>query len=231
MNYILDCFFILIFFLGIIVGYKRGLIKSLSRLVSNIIAVISAKAVSTSFAPKVYENYFEGKITNIISQKLTSTGGDVSAKIKSAVDAIPESMDGFITMVGLDKQQIASSIKDGVSKSGDNLCDILMNNFVSPVATFVIRMIIFVICFSVIALLLGIIIKLLSKLTKLPIIKQADGLFGLAFGGIKSVITIVFLCVVIELLAGFIKSDGLIEIIEGSKILPIVTKFVGELSL
>lgn len=219
MEFIIDIILALILATCLIIGWKKGFVKSLMDLASNLIAFIVARVVSVQAAPAIYSQYFETKARDTLVRELASAGSSASAQVQSALDSIPEALNGFFDLIGTDKESLVDLLSQSLDQAGSETLDVLMTNVVSPVFTAVIKLVVFVAVFAVAVLVLKLLTLLLDKLTELPAIKQANELFGLLFGAVKGVIVVVFVCFALELLAGFIGNDSFSALVENSKII------------
>lgn len=218
MEYIIDIILAALLAVCLIVGWKRGFVKSLMDLASNLIAFILARVVSVQLAPQIFAQYFEQRAYSSLNRELASAGNSASSQVQSALDSIPESLNGFLGMLGVDKKSMASALSQKLEESGADIAEVLMNNIVSPVLTAIIKLLVFVAVFVLAVLILKIATLLLDKLTELPAVKQANEIFGLLFGAVKGVIVIAVACFALELIAGVIGNDSLTSLVESSRI-------------
>lgn len=230
MQYILDIILAVVFVICVLAGYKKGFVKSLTDLVSHAIAIIAARILSIRFAPVIYSNYFEEGISEKISSQIESFGSGASSQIESTINNLPN-ISGFLQLVGVDQSQIAQSVSGQIKNEGVDLVSSLMTNLVSPVATFIVRILILILAFFVCLIVMKIISKLLEKLSKLPVLKQANKGFGLLFGAIKGLIIVAVVCALSLLIAGFVDSESLSNIVSDSYIVSAFSSIVGQINL
>lgn len=221
MEYIIDIILAALLAVCVIAGWKRGFVRSLMDLASNLIAIIVARIVSLRFAPYIFSAYFEQRAHDALKKELASAGGSAASQVQSALDSVPESMNGFLSLIGIDKDAFAASLSEKLGQSGSNVTDVLMTDIVSPIVTAVIRLVLFIAVFALAVLILKLVTLLLDKLTELPALKQANELFGLLFGALKGVIVIAVVCFVLELAAGFIDNESFTSLVADSKLIGI----------
>ncbi len=231
MEYIIDIILAMLMAVCLIVGWKRGFVKSLMDLASNLIAFIVAKIVSVQLAPTVYSQYFEQKAHDTLTRELASAGDSAAAQVQSAFDSIPESLSGFLGLIGIDKQNMAQELSQKLGQGDSQAIDVLMTNIVSPVVTAVLKLVIFVAAFALAVLLLKIVTLILDKLTELPAVKQANEIFGLLFGAVKGVIVIAVVCFILELAAGMIDSESFTSLVESSKVVSVFDNILNVLKI
>ncbi len=231
MEFIIDIILAALLAVCLIVGWKKGFVKSLMDLASNLIAFIVARIVSVQAAPAVYSRYFEQHARETLTRELSSAGTSASAQVQSALDSIPESLNGFFSLIGVDKQALTESLSQKLGQGSAETVDVLMTNIVSPIFTAVIKLLAFVAVFVLAVLLLKLLTLLLDKLTELPALKQANELFGLIFGAVKGVIVVIVTCFALELLAGLIGNDSFSAIVENSKIIGVFDNILNVLNI
>ncbi len=231
MEYIVDIILAILLVICMIVGWKRGFVKSLMDLASNLIAFIVARIVSVQLAPTFYSQYFEQKAHDTLSRELASAGGSAVSQVQSAFDSIPDSLNGFLGLIGIDKQSMAVELSQKLEQGGSEAVDVLMTNIVSPVVTSALKLLIFVVAFALAVLLLKIVTLILDKLTELPAVKQANEIFGLLFGAIKGVIVVAVLCFALEFAAGIIDNESFISVVESSKLISVFDNILNVLKI
>lgn len=230
MDYILDIVIILCFAVCVFTGYKRGFVKALTGLVSNLISVIAARILSAQLAPQVYSNYFEKNFADNLTEKVASLSGNASAQIDSALSSIP-GISGFMTVAGVDQASAVDNVAKQINEGGVSAVDALMTNIVSPVATFMIRVVIFVIAFVVCLLVMKLLSFLLNKLAKLPVLKQFNKSLGFVFGVFEGLILVAVVSAVMLLIAGFTGDGGFSQLVANSKIITAVGTLIGTINI
>lgn len=228
MNFILDIILAVIFIVCVIAGYKKGFVKSFLDLVSNIVAVIVARIISYQLAPAVFSSYFEEGLTKSLGEKVSELGSTASAQVQGALESIPN-ISGFLSLTGVNEADIAAKVSDSIDAGGLTVTEALMANLVSPVATFILRILIFVIAFIVCVFILKIVARILDKLSKLPLLKQANGAFGFLFGAVKGLIIVIVICAVAQLIAGFIGSGPVNDIVSNSVLVSAFNTVMGSI--
>lgn len=231
MEYTIDIVLAVILAICVIVGWKKGFVKSLMDLASNLIAFIAARIVSVQLAPKIFSQYFEQRAYESLNRELANAGNSAASQVQSALDSIPESMNGFLGIIGIDKQSMASALSDKIGQSGSDTAQLLMSSVVSPIVTAIIKIVVFLAAFAAAILVLKIVTLLLDKLTELPAVKQANELFGLLFGAIKGVIVVAVVCFILEIAAGFLGNESITSLVESSRIVGIFDNILNVLKI
>lgn len=227
MRYILDIIFAAVFALCIFTGYKRGFVKSLTDLVSNLIAVLAARVLSVRLAPQIFSAYFEENVALTIKEKIAPLSGSITQQAQEALSVIPE---GFLSVAGIDKSEVISNLSEQVNSGGADVADALMTNIFLPIGTFILRIIIFVIAFVLCLLIMKLISLILNKLAKLPVLKQANKAFGFVFGAVKGIIIVAVLCIICQIAAGFIGNETFVNAVSSSLLVSTFGKIAGSVT-
>lgn len=218
MEFIIDLVFLVIFAVCIITGVIKGFVKSLMDLITNILALITARVLSVQLAPQVYAKFFEASITGRLEKEFASLGNSATSQVQTALDSIPESLNGFLSLLGVDSASLTQTISQQISANGGDVLDALMLNVVTPVMTAIIKIILFVAIFVLAIFVLKLVTFLIEKLAELPVVKQANGIFGGVFGAVKGIVVVAVLCFAFTMIAGFIDNPTFSEAVGSSKI-------------
>lgn len=226
---IFELILLVIVSLSMFIGYKKGFVKSFSDLVSNIVAVVTARFVSSTYTQQIYSAYIESPIKERIGEIIKEAGKGTSNKVQAVIDGVP-GMNGFMSIVGVDSGSVASSVKEQVNSGSVSITDAVMGNLVSPVVTFILRIVLFVIAFILCLIIMKILTKILDKLSKLPLLKNANALFGIIFGCVKGIIICILICAVCRIITGFIDSPQFNQMLSDSAVMTVFDRFFGSLT-
>ncbi len=219
MEYAVDIVLAVIFVLCVIIGWRKGFFRSFMDLASNIIAFFVAKIFSAELAPQIFGYYFEPAIFESLKERLAVAGSSAAERVETALESIPESLTGFMTLLGVDEENLVNSLSGELTGSAESVADTLMTEIISPIVTVILKAVIFVALFVIAVIILRLISKLLDKLAEAPFFKQANALFGLALGAVKGVIVVCVICFITEIAAGFINNDSFSSAVSSSAII------------
>ena len=175
--------------------------------------------------------FFENTIATRLESEIATLGNSATDQVQSALDSIPESMSGFLSLLGMDTQALTDNLSQQISASGGNVLDALMVNVITPVMTVILKIILFVVVFILAVLILKLFTVLIEKFAKLPVIKQANGIFGGVFGAVKGVVVAAVLCFAITLIAGFVDNSAFLTAVDDSKIVNIFNVLIKDMNI
>ena len=145
MAYILDIAVILIFVLAIFIGYRRGFVKSIIRLVGCLLALVIAGTLSGTIAGGIYDGFLAGKVKE---QIVTHIPAADTASIKTGLHDAIEQMPGFVKNA-LDAYDLGSpdaivdSLGDTLSGNVDAVAQTISDKVIRPVAVLLLQMVCF----------------------------------------------------------------------------------------
>jgi len=215
MNYVLIVV-LAILVLGAVIGWKKGFVDMLFGAVSMTIALILAIIIGPKISEFVQSNTgIMDKLTVKVSQTLN---------LEELAVEIPEP-DVFIENLNL-----PAVIKDKITSAEfeeklnlDKMAEDASEKMAEVVANFLAKTIItalcFVIVFIVALILLFVLNKILDLVAKLPLLKQANQLAGLALGAFQAVLVVWLFFAVVTVISGTEFGQSMFEYINSSKLL------------
>ncbi len=226
--YIFDIILAVIFVLVIFSSFKKGFFRSLFDLIGSFIAFFLARLFSNQLAESFYENFIQTPARNTLTESLGTVGTtDYGAQVEQAINSIPDTYNGLMNIIGIDKQELLSQVSQS-SLSNGTVVDNLMNNVVRPVGTAVVQFLLFVVLAIVFVIGIKIAVKLLDFIIKkIPVVKQLNKSLGVVVGIFRGIIVVVIISAVISLIPA---SDGLLELIEQSYIIKMSQDLISAIS-
>lgn len=220
MQYIIDIALVAVFAVIVAVSAKKGFFVTLFELGAYLVSVVSAKIVSASIAPQIFESFFSQTIRARIADSLGSVAqADYSAKAAEAIESIPEQFGGLMQIIGIDKAELVNQVSS-TGLSGEKFISSIMENIVSPVATAVLRVILFIVISFVLSVVLRIVVRALNKvIKKLPVIGNINSGLGAVLGLIKGILVVVLLALAISGISSFTTSQPFIDAADSSIII------------
>ena len=102
MGYILDVAAILLFILAIFIGYRRGFIKSVIKLVGCVLAVVIAWSLGAVIAGGIFDAFLSEKLQATIVQQIPSSDVEsVSESLNNVIDKLPGVVSNTMEAYGL----------------------------------------------------------------------------------------------------------------------------------
>lgn len=194
-----------IFLLAVLAGsafkaYRDGFFTSVVRRVGNLGSLFVAWYVSANYSRIIFEKLFRASLLNKSYDYLlqTSENIDVQSAVESIIGKWPQ---GFADSL-IQKTQESLSV---VLTPDMDSAALLVDQFLAPVITSAISIVMFIICFTAASLLCRMLAKTLKIVNGVPLLGFANRLAGLGAGviiGGVNIILLSFLFSIIIILTG-----------------------------
>ncbi|MBR6568734.1 MAG: CvpA family protein [Clostridia bacterium] len=231
MTYIVDIIIIAVFLISVLISYKKGFFRSLFDLIGTLVSILAARIVSSSLAPQGFDMFIKEPARATLTNTLGTAGTtDYGTQVESAINSIPDSFNGIMNLIGIDKQAILEKVSSSELAQG-NLVDNIMENIITPVGTALIQFVLFVILAVVFVLALKVIVKLLDfVIKKLPVVKSLNKGLGVVIGVLRGLLTVIIVSMLIGTVVSFIGNEEIIEAVNNSFIVSTVQNLMSSLS-
>lgn len=201
---IIDLIIIAIVALSIFLGYKQGLVGVAYKILSFIVAIVLAFALSGPVSNFIIENTeFDEGINQTIQGTLQSKNIEEDANKENTEE-------GNVSTVITD--YVAKEIKKATAETQNHVAstvaDSLTNNIVYAIT--------FIGIFLVARIILFVLKFLAEAIAELPIIKQFNKAGGLLYGILRGIFIVFLFFAIVSVLASFINIDGFLDIIRSS---------------
>lgn len=223
MSFLVDLILLAIFASMIIAGARNGFVKTVLGLASLLIALFLAVQLSGMLAPTVYKAFLDDGVYKAIHTRLIGSSDAVStAKQAQAVIAvIPKSIMDLASSIGINSSGITKIIKELDVHSASAARE-LTDKVAAPIITALVHAVLFSILFFVIYSLLKVVVVLINKFFKLPVLKSANKLLGAVLGVLKGALSIFVLCVLLKIVAGLCTDTIFAQAVHSSRIVSLV---------
>ncbi|MBQ3258987.1 MAG: CvpA family protein [Clostridia bacterium] len=203
MPYILDAIVVVIVAVAAIVGYRRGFIRTIIQLAGCIIAFILALSLSATVSTVVYDGLLRDGLHEKIETTWSETVVEGAAQtLTEQTQAVFDTLPTFV-QTALDTETITQGIQDSVGNdhTGTAVADYLVDDLIRPVMVAVIRFVAFLLLFAILMIVIRLLEKLLKPITKLPLVRQTDGLLGTVVGLAKGAVFALVAVTIMQLIA------------------------------
>jgi uncharacterized membrane protein required for colicin V production len=189
MGVLIDVILVLIFFSAIISGIKRGLIMSVIRSLSLILAVIGAWFFYPLLSPYFYDNVISGRISADIEASINSIISGLNLDFSTLFTDQPPAFLQIFEQYGVDISPIREKYYSSMQNlDSSNVSSQIAESIAEPVSNALSNILAFICIFVAILLVLWLLSHLLDLIFKLPILKSINRIGGAVFGIITGVI-------------------------------------------
>lgn len=205
---------IIILALSGIVGWKRGLIKTIFSLFSLIAALLLAYWISPVISKSLQKNetvmnYYTQKIDEILNLKKTGIKLKEQLKIIEELP-VPESI----------KKSLIENNKEEIYQALDveSFSEYLTNS----IACFILNAMVFFVSFLVLKILLHLLCFMLDIISKLPILNEINHFAGFAVGILQGLLFLWIACTILTACSGTPWGQEAMKMIQESKLLSMI---------
>ena len=190
MSLAIDIILAVIIILPVILGIKRGFVKTVMGLVSVLIAMCASYILTPYLSPlcrnKIVEPYMRTPVESQIESMLDASGETFDTESLENLSEIPDVVKNICDTFGIDIQDIKSNEEIDKQSPDQSISDHITELILSRTA----YIIAFISVFIAAAIVLRIITIILCAICKMPILNSinriAGAVFGFCFGGISA---------------------------------------------
>ncbi|PWM26833.1 MAG: hypothetical protein DBX36_03750 [Oscillospiraceae bacterium] len=190
MSLAIDIILAVIIILPVILGIKRGFVKTVMGLVSVLIAICASYILTPYLSPlcrnKIVEPYMRTPVESQIESMLDASGETFDTESLENLSEIPDVVKNICDTFGIDIQDIKSNEEIDKQSPDQSISDHITELILSRTA----YIIAFISVFIAAAIVLRIITIILCAICKMPILNSinriAGAVFGFCFGGISA---------------------------------------------
>lgn len=206
MIWLLDVLVFLILFVMTAIGMYRGFVRSITALLATVLALLLSVFISAPLAKATFNGWLAQPIEQAISDKLdVQSNQSLEVSLENTLDSMPDIVSNLLYSKFGSTQQMAQSIEASGELDQEQIGALLTRNWVAPLVIPVLQLLISVILFLILRIFLGVLLRIISKLFKLPVLKQLNRLLGAVVGFLQGVL---LLLVVSAVLHGIALSNG-----------------------
>lgn len=202
----LDLIILAFFLLFVIIGLKRGAVKTLLGFVCVGVSVFIASAFSAQVSQWIYGSFFKEGIINSVD---TAVSGSVSGDAaQSAVNGLPDYVYSALSHFGIEKSALLTQTNRGVT-AAQSAVSVAVEEAVSPVILSVINFFAVIILFLLCMIALKLLSRLVLRLFELPGLSLINRLCGGILGFAEGFVFVYLIIVLIKLFVP-LTGDGIV---------------------
>ena len=193
MELLLDGGLVVVAFLFIASGFRRGAAGTLAHLGGTIVAIAAAAFLASMFAEPLYTHFVRNSFMESINGTL-SGNQDAATKVQEMFAALPGFISNSLARYGLSVDSVNAAIADANEQASGAVVDLL-----SPIVIDFIRMVLMLIFIIVLMVVVRLAVRAINGVFRLPVLHQLNSLLGGVFGVVQGAIVIMLVCVAIQL--------------------------------
>lgn len=199
MAYLLDGAMIVLFLVMVLIGRRRGFIKTIAGVAAFVVALALAAMLGGPVSEFVYGRTVEPAVVNSIDAQV-GEGSAAAEKLDLALVDMPN----FVTNI-LKNAQIESGAdlmeKLSGAQEGETVAQSISRQVVSPVVIPLLKVLCSLLLFLAVLIVVTILFKAFNVVAKLPLLKQLNKSLGALAGAVLGVLWVFFAVSVLQVIA------------------------------
>ncbi|MCH5353200.1 MAG: CvpA family protein [Acutalibacter sp.] len=186
MNLILDLVILCVFVLFIVVGIRRGLVKSAAHFLGSILAAFFASALGGAIANFAFNALFRDALVERIGESLSSLGtGSMFSAIEKVLSSLPDFINRALQQAGINSNTLESVVADRSNQAAELIADAL-----SPVFVSFLKVLAVIVLFALFMVIVRVLADMAAGVFRLPMLRQVNGALGGLFGFLLALVSV-----------------------------------------
>lgn len=208
--YLADAVIVVIFLLFIILGVKRGFVRSVLDLVGTMAAMLVSMWFSGIAAQWFFSTFLQESLTRQIAEALQSAPAADAAE--AVLSVVPEILRGGLEAFGITSDAINQAVAGTSGQAAAAVVAVL-----SPMVVSVLRGLFALVLFVFLLVIFRILSGVVCRIFRLPVLRQLDKGLGILLGVAQAALITVLLCFCAQALIS-VSSPWLVETIQASQV-------------
>ncbi len=208
--YLADAIIVVIFLLFIILGVKRGFVRSVLDLVGTLAAMLVSMWFSGIAAQWFFSTFLQESLTRQIAEALQAAPAADAAD--AVLSVVPEILRGGLEAFGITSDAINQAVAGTSGQAAAAVVAVL-----SPMVVSVLRGLFALVLFVFLLVIFRILSGVVCRIFRLPVLRQLDKGLGILLGITQAVLITVLLCFCAQALIS-VSSPWLVETIQASQV-------------
>ena len=208
--YLADAVIVVIFLLFIILGVKRGFVRSVLDLVGTLAAMLVSMWFSGIAAQWVFSTFLQESLTRQIEEALQAAPAADAAD--AVLSVVPEILRGGLEAFGITSDAINQAVAGTSGQAAAAVVAVL-----SPMVVSVLRGLFALVLFVFLLVIFRILSGVVCRIFRLPVLRQLDKGLGILLGVAQAALITVLLCFCAQALIS-VSSPWLVETIQASQV-------------
>ncbi len=186
MGYVLDGIIVAICLVCVMVGIRRGFIKSIVHFLGSIIAVCLSSVLGGMLAKWLFDTMFREAMVEKINTSLQGLGAENAGQ---AAEQILTQLPDFIVRALEEAGITAATISGGITAQSSQAAG-MITDYLAPVFVSFLKVLAVIVLFFLFMTLVRILASMVGHMLRLPVLSQVDGLLGGVFGFLLALVSI-----------------------------------------
>ena len=199
MAYALDGAILVLFLVMVALGVRHGFIKTIAGVVAFVAALVLSSLLAGPVSGFAYDTFVEPPVQEALMEEFGR-----STPAAEQLDTVLEKLPAFVTnrleAEGLgDGAAILERIRDGEEDTA--AYQRILTGVVEPVVLPLMKALCMLLLFILLWIVITLVLRALDVVAKLPVLKQLNGLLGVAAGAVQGLLWVLFAVAALRLVA------------------------------
>ena len=208
--YLADAVIVVIFLLFIILGVKRGFVRSVLDLVGTLAAMLVSMWFSGIAAQWVFSTFLQESLSRQIAEALQAAPAADAAE--AVLSVVPEILRGGLEAFGITSDAINQAVAGTSGQAAEAVVAVL-----APMVVSALRGLFALVLFIFLLVIFRILSGVVCRIFRLPVLRQLDKGLGILLGVAQAALITVLLCFCAQALIS-VSSPWLVETIQASQV-------------
>lgn len=213
-----DLAFVVLVLISILDGRRKGFVKIILSFAAMLVTWFVASELSQPVAEWANEAFVGGWITSAIEGAIADT---VSNGSQAFLESVPEYISNAAQIAGISLEDLASQLSGAVDPAA--AAEKIYGAIESKLVLAVLRIISFFVLYVAMNWVTSIVIGIIGKVFKLPVLKGFNKLLGSVVGAFKGVFVVAIVSIILGLVAMVIPETPFAQALDGSVIHGIIS--------
>lgn len=207
-QYALDGILLVVFLLFILVGVRRGFVRSAAHFLGAVLSACLASALGGAAAQWLFDTFFRGALVEKVQESIATLGaGDLAAAAQSFLASLPDFVLRVLESAGISAASITGQLQSQTGQAAEVVADAL-----APVFVGFLKVLAIIVLYLLFMMVVRALADLLSGVFHLPLLRQVDGLLGGLFGLLLGFISLWVVLAVVQVFLPMLESQAQAQI-------------------
>lgn len=221
LSVIIDLVFLALIAVNILDGRKKGFVKIILSFGAMVISWLLAAEISLPASEWINANFVQSWLTGVIENAIADS---IGSGADSIVQAIPTYLINGAEAAGISIQDVVSQISAQADAAA--IAEQIYGAIGSTFVVSAIRIVLFFVLYAVFNWVFKLVIGIVNKFFKLPVLKSFNRLLGAAVGAVKGFIAVGIVAIILMLVAMLMPEAPFVQAAQQSIIYKLMTEIV-----
>lgn len=202
---VLDVILAAVAVLCLVLGVKRGFVKSIVRMIGSLVSLVAAFLISSPVAEWLFTALFRPTVENAVHGAI---GADASASLASltgqwasVLASLPEVIRNGLSATGIQTpEQLGAAVAEQGAVTAGDAATVLVDQLIAPLCVMVIQVIVFILLFIVLSIVVRLLAGLLDKVfSAIPLVRELNTALGAVAGLLHGAVLVLVLTAALQL--------------------------------